>query len=122
LFALALRAAVASDGLEVVGVAETGREAVDLAVEFAPDVLLLDLEMPELDGFDVLERLQECGSLPSTIVLTGSDRKDGRKRAAELGAVGFLTKVQSMDEVIDAVRTAAVFVRAFHTPTLRDDA
>jgi len=113
LFAQALSAAITSEWLEVVGIAGSGRETVDMALALDPDVVLLDLEMPDLDGFEAMQLLREHGSEVTMIVLTGSDGPDRRRRARELGAKAFLTKTQSIDELIDSVRAAAALARAF---------
>ncbi len=95
------------------GIAGTGRETVDMALELAPDVVLIDLEMPDLDGFEAMQLLREHGSDATTIVLTGTDVPDRRRRAGELGAHAFLTKTQSIDDLIDSVRATAALARAF---------
>ncbi len=84
-----------------------------MALALDPDVVLLDLEMPDLDGFEAMQLLREHGSEVTMIVLTGSDGPDRRRRARELGAKAFLTKTQSIDELIDSVRAAAALARAF---------
>jgi len=97
-----------------VGIASTGREAVDMAFALLPDVVLIDLEMPNLDGFAAMQLLREHGSKATRIVLTGTDLPDRRRRAGELGAQAFLTKTQSMDELVDSIRAVAALARAFH--------
>jgi DNA-binding NarL/FixJ family response regulator len=93
--------------LEVVGQAETGSEAVTLVASHEPDVLLLDLEMPELDGVGVLRRLREAGSRTRVIVFTVFDTDDRIIAAVEAGAAGYLLKGAPRAEVFAAVRTVA---------------
>jgi DNA-binding NarL/FixJ family response regulator len=93
--------------LEVVGQAETGSEAVTLVASREPDVLLLDLEMPELDGVGVLRRLREAGSRTRVIVFTVFDTDDRIIAAVEAGAAGYLLKGAPRAEVFAAVRTVA---------------
>jgi DNA-binding NarL/FixJ family response regulator len=93
--------------LEVVGQAETGPEAVAVAASREPDVLLLDLEMPELDGVGVLRRLREAGSRTRAIIFTVFDTDERIIAAVEAGAAGYLLKGAPRAEVFAAVRTVA---------------
>jgi DNA-binding NarL/FixJ family response regulator len=93
--------------LEVVGQAETGPATVALVASHQPDVLLLDLEMPKLDGVGVLHRLRESGSRTRAIVFTVFDTDDRIIAAVEAGAAGYLLKGAPRAEVFAAVRTVA---------------
>ena len=93
--------------LEVVGQAGTGREALALVAEREPDVLLLDLEMPDLDGVGVLRQLRERGSRTRAIVFTVFDTDDRIIAAVEAGAAGYLLKGAPRSDVFAAVRTVA---------------
>jgi DNA-binding NarL/FixJ family response regulator len=79
-------------GHEIVGEAGDGQQAIDEAPACAPDVLLLDLNMPNLNGFEALPTLRE--SLPETkiFILTTGQARDERRRALEGGADGFIVK------------------------------
>ncbi|MBV9455405.1 MAG: response regulator transcription factor [Rubrobacter sp.] len=90
---------------EIVGEAADGSEAVLLAERLVPDVLLLDLEMPGLDGVAVLNRLREVGSEAQTIVFTAYDTDERILAALRTGARGYLLKGASRTEIINAVRT-----------------
>lgn len=81
----------ASDGLQIVGLAANGREAIALIKERRPDVLVLDLEMPELDGFSVLRWAMKNVALP-VVVCSGLSERESVFRALEAGAVDFITK------------------------------
>jgi DNA-binding NarL/FixJ family response regulator len=104
LFAQALRAALFEYDIDVIGIAEDGAEAVRLVRELAPDVVILDLEMPRATGFEVMETLRAEGASTRFAVLTGGGSAEDRRRAAELGATAFLSKSQSLDEIVESVR------------------
>ncbi|WP_406319288.1 response regulator transcription factor [Streptosporangium sp. NBC_01639] len=92
------------DDVDVVGEAADGAEAVDLVASLAPDVLLLDLKMPVLDGLGTLVRLGERGLRPRVLVLTSvSDREDVAP-AMRAGASGFLYKDIDPAALVQAVR------------------
>jgi DNA-binding NarL/FixJ family response regulator len=97
LFAESLRAALSEDErIDVIGIAYNGREAVDLALELRPDVILMDLKMPVLDGFEATRLLREAQSETQVLILTGTDEAFGADDAALAGASGFLRKEQSI--------------------------
>jgi DNA-binding NarL/FixJ family response regulator len=90
---------------EVIGEAADGWEVVRLAQELRPDVILLDLEMPTLDGVAALERLRDAGSGARTIVFTAYDADERILRSLRAGARGYLLKGASRAEIFDAIRT-----------------
>jgi DNA-binding NarL/FixJ family response regulator len=104
LFAQALRAALFEHDIDVVGIAEDGAETIRLVRELAPDVVVLDLAMPRATGFEVMEAMRVEGSRTRVAVLTGRESPGDRRRAAELGATAFLSKSQSLDEIVESVR------------------
>jgi DNA-binding NarL/FixJ family response regulator len=89
---------------DVVGEAADGSEVVRLAKKLQPDVILLDLEMPEVDGVAALERLREAGSEARTIVFTAYDTDERILRSLRAGARGYLLKGASRAEIFDAIR------------------
>jgi DNA-binding NarL/FixJ family response regulator len=93
--------------IECVGLAADGREAVTLAIETSPDVVLMDLEMPVLDGIEATREIAE--RLPGTAVLVLTSFSDRRRivRALDAGAVGYLLKDAAADEVVAGIRAAA---------------
>ena len=102
----AIAAALASDpGIRVVGEAGDGIEGLRLARELRPDVVLLDMRLPGLDGMEVLRRI--VAELPGTrvVVMTASESGDRLLEAAAAGAAGYLTKRSTRREIIDAVIT-----------------
>ena len=92
---------------EVVGEASDGAEAVRLAASLAPDVILLDLEMPGTDGVAALKELKAAGSEASALVFTAYDTDERILGALRAGAQGYLLKGASRDEIFSAVRTVA---------------
>lgn len=93
LFAKTLEAILSgTPRIEVVGVAEDGLEAVGLAATLFPDVVLMDLEMPHLDGLAATRRLRALGLGIPVIVLTASGDPKFAQQAQEVGAKGYLTK------------------------------
>ncbi|MBE7471063.1 MAG: DNA-binding response regulator [Anaerolineae bacterium] len=89
---------------EIVGEAGTGAEAVERARELRPDVMLLDLEMPELDGVEVLRRLSQSNPEIRVIVFTAFDTDERILGAVQAGAQGYLLKGAPRKELFDAVR------------------
>jgi DNA-binding NarL/FixJ family response regulator len=90
---------------DVVGEAADGSEVVRLARRLEPDVILLDLEMPEVDGVAALERLREERSEARAIVFTAYDTDERILRSLRAGARGYLLKGASRGEIFDAIRT-----------------
>lgn len=95
------------DDIEVVGAAATGLEAVELAASLLPDVILMDLRMPELDGIEATRRITRAAPEPSIVVLTMFEDDDSVFAAMRAGARGYLLKGADRDEILRAVRAAA---------------
>jgi len=96
-----------ADGIEVVGEAADGREAVGLAKELQPDVVLMDVRMPELDGIEATRRLWQAGVDARVLVLTTFDLDEYVYGAVRAGASGFLLKDAPREQLVTAVRTVA---------------
>ncbi len=94
------------DDIEVVGEASDGRQAVYLAERLRPDVILMDVEMPGMDGLEATRRIT-TGDGPSVLILTTFDRDDYLFAALEAGASGFLLKNSSPESLVEAVRVIA---------------
>jgi DNA-binding NarL/FixJ family response regulator len=91
--------------IQIVGEARDGREAVELAQQLRPDVILMDLEMPRLDGLGATEQLTAMGHPARILVLSmRTDEKDVRA-AAQRGAQGYLVKTCSRDELVSGIRS-----------------
>lgn len=101
---LLVRALTKGGLIDVVGEAGNGREALDLVRSLRPDVLLLDLSMPVLDGMAVLKEL--AGTLP-VVVLSGYGDDDLGSECRTLGAKGFVEKGAPLSDITDALLEAA---------------
>ena len=85
--------------VEVVGIAVNGQEAVDLAAELQPDVILMDLKMPVMDGLEATRRIRASGLPAQILLLTGTESPLGADDADAAGANAFLRKESSIDEL-----------------------
>ncbi len=104
----------AAKDIEVIGEATTGREAVAMAERFNPDVVVMDLGMPDLDGTAATKEIVEKGLSARVLVLTMQSEEDYLVPLMEAGAAGYLVKSAADRELIDAVRAVAhgdVYVR-----------
>jgi DNA-binding NarL/FixJ family response regulator len=107
LFAEALAGILSADErIEVVGRAADGSEAVDLARRLAPDVVVMDLSMPVLDGFGATEQIAGSPGDVRVLVLTGSEDPADVAKARRAGATGYVTKDQIADGLVDAILAA----------------
>ncbi len=95
-----------ADGIECVGEAHSGVAALQLLDHLHADVLLCDLDMPEMDGFQLLERARAKHPVLKAIVLSMHDEPALVRRAMEAGANGYLVKSAGGDEVVLAIREA----------------
>ena len=95
------------EDLEVVGEAEDGREAVELARRLSPDVILMDVRMPNVDGVEATRRLAALGSPARVLILTTFDLDEYVYEAIRAGASGFLLKDVQPAQLVDAVRVVA---------------
>jgi DNA-binding NarL/FixJ family response regulator len=108
LFAESLMTVLTEDErVDVVGIAGNGREAVELAGELQPDVILMDLNMPVLDGFEATQQLRDGGSDAQILILTGADEAIGSEDAAAAGASGYLRKEQGVGQLKQVLLEAA---------------
>ncbi|MBT2754794.1 sporulation transcription factor Spo0A [Mesobacillus foraminis] len=94
------------DDMEVIGVAHNGQDCLDMLKDADPDVLLLDIIMPHLDGLAVLEKLRDMGKsvIPNVIMLTAFGQEDVTKNAVDLGASYFILKPFDMDNLGSHIR------------------
>jgi DNA-binding NarL/FixJ family response regulator len=95
------------DDIEVVGEAADGRQALDLVRSLDPDLVLMDIRMPALDGIDATRRLVAAGGRARVLVLTTYGLDENVYDALKAGAAGFLVKTESPDRLVHAVRVVA---------------
>ena len=95
------------DDIEVVGEAENGADATHLYPQLRPDVILMDMVMPELDGPATISRMREKEWLVNIIALTSFNDQDLVQKAVQAGAIGFLHKDVHADKLAEAIRNAA---------------
>ena len=104
LFAQALEAILAEDDrIAIAGHARDGREAVDLARRLDPDVVLMDIAMPGMDGFQATRVITDEQPGTCVLMLTGSNSRADVDRARKAGAAGYVTKDRIAAELIDAI-------------------
>jgi NarL family two-component system response regulator LiaR len=96
----------AFDDLELVGEAANGTEAVRLCAKARPNVILMDLVMPEMDGVAATRAIRQAYPAVQVIALTSFGDQDLVQRALQAGAVSYLLKNASIDEMANAIRTA----------------
>lgn len=96
-----------SNGITVVGEASNGAEAIDLIHEHQPDVLILDMEMPVMDGVEVARRLQANHSPVRILVLSAYDDRQYIQEMLNRGASGYLIKDEAPEVIVDAVQGIA---------------
>ncbi len=94
-------------GIDVVGQARNGEQAVDLASRLLPDVVLMDLRMPTMSGVEATRRIRALPQAPQVVILTTYETDEDISRAVGAGAIGYLLKDSSREQIIDAVRSAA---------------
>jgi DNA-binding NarL/FixJ family response regulator len=102
-----LRRSLTDEGFDVVGEADNGEQAVRLVGELTPDVVLMDVSMPEMDGVEATRLIREAGSTSRVLMLTMHADKDVLADAIRAGASGYLVKDCSTEEVAEAIRMAA---------------
>lgn len=101
-----LRRTLGDAGIEVVGEAEDGERALELTIELRPDVVLMDITMPAMDGVTVTRRLRTRAPGTRVVMLTMHDDEGLLQQALAAGAVGYLLKDAAGAEVVEAVRRA----------------
>jgi DNA-binding NarL/FixJ family response regulator len=96
-----------ADGIEVIGVAETGAAGLHLVADHDPDVLVLDVHLPDISGIEIARRVRAAMPQIEIVVITGFDDSSYAQALLQLGVRGYLTKSASADEIVQAVREAA---------------
>jgi DNA-binding NarL/FixJ family response regulator len=107
-FRYGMRALLSSDPeTELVGEATNGQEAVDLALELRPDVILMDFDMPEMNGVEATQEILQASPHTSILMVTMSEEDESVVAAVRAGARGYVLKDAEGDETLRAVRAAA---------------
>jgi two-component system, NarL family, nitrate/nitrite response regulator NarL len=91
--------------LEVIGRAANGAVAVELAADLQPDVVLMDLSMPSVDGFEATAMVREQAPESAIVVLTGSDDPADQQRALAAGAAGYVTKDRILGDLVATIHS-----------------
>jgi len=109
LFAEALEAILAAESrIEVVGRARNGAEALEMVLDLDPDIVLMDISMPVMDGVEATRRIRDARPEACVLMLTGSNAAADVDRSRDAGAAGYVTKDRIASELVDAiVETAA---------------
>lgn len=105
--------------IEVVGEASDGLQALRFAKELQPDVLLLDIEMPEMDGIEVARRLQEQNIKVRILILSAYDDREYIRALLDIGVSGYLVKGEAPGKIVEAVRGVAQGQKAWVSPQVR---
>ena len=103
----ALAGLLTHNGFDVVGQAAGGAEAITMAAELAPDIVLLDLSMPEMDGLAALPRVREAAPAAEVVVLTASEDEANLLGAINGGAAGYLLKSEPPERIVAFLRGVA---------------
>ena len=108
LFVNALEGLLEGDSsIRVVARAANGEAAAQLAAELGPDIVLMDLSMPNIDGFEATARILKKSPETAVVVLTGSDDPADQERARSAGAVGYVTKDRILVELVETIHSVA---------------
>jgi DNA-binding NarL/FixJ family response regulator len=97
------RALLESEGFDVVGEAEDGAAAIEAAKELHPDVVLLDVQLPDIDGFEVAAALTKNGNSPAIVMTSSRDACDFGSLVERSGARGFIPKAELSAEAVSAL-------------------
>jgi len=110
LFLDALQLALsAEDWIEVVGCAANGEEAVELVGSLQPDIVLMDIAMPVLDGIEATRRIRERFPSSAVVILTGTAGPEGDVLAHDVGASGFVQKTGELPDLVGFILALATF-------------
>ena len=102
-----LRRSLETEGIPVVAEASNGEEAIKIALDTKPNVVLMDVSMPQIDGIEATRRLVQADARQRVVILTMHIDREVIERAMKAGAVGYMTKDSSVKEVVMAIKLAA---------------
>jgi response regulator of citrate/malate metabolism len=110
------------EGFRTIGVANTGQEAIRMAVALVPDLILLDLYLPDIFGLDVLNRMRVAGVEGDAIVISAANESETVERAVKLGVVNYLLKPFTADQLVQRLQQYKASRSARRPRTLDDQA
>ena len=113
---MVLRDSLPAFGFDVVGSARNGIEAGEQAARLRPEVVLMDMRMPEVDGMEATVLVKAQYPRTQVVILTAFSEKDSKWAAEFMGAASLLEKGASLEELVDTLRAAAQIYRASPTP------
>jgi DNA-binding NarL/FixJ family response regulator len=102
-FRASARMLLEAEGYDVVGEAEDGLSAMRVVRELRPDLVLLDIHLPDLDGFEVARRMTANGSAPAIVLVSSRAREDVAPLVTDSGARGFITKSELSGSALEAL-------------------
>jgi DNA-binding NarL/FixJ family response regulator len=102
-FRLSARMLLEAEGYEVVGEAEDGESAIAAVRRLRPELILLDVQLPDIDGFEVARRLTANGCRPDIVLVSSRDMHDIGPLATRTGALGFISKAELSGEALEAL-------------------
>jgi DNA-binding NarL/FixJ family response regulator len=102
-----MRALLLEEGIDVVGEAGSARDALRLAADLAPDVVVLDIRLPDRDGVSIVDELRDVAPTSRVLLCSGSPDGTTLFEAARSGSDGFVAKEAPNDEIVDAIRSVA---------------
>lgn len=105
LFRVGLKGLLERSGIQVIGCAGNGREGIELVQELDPDIVLLDMRIPDMNGVEVLKTIRDNGATMPVVMLTTSDRKEDLVESLKCGAQGYLLKEMEPDELVTALHS-----------------
>jgi DNA-binding NarL/FixJ family response regulator len=118
LFAESLMTVLSEDErIDVIGIAANGEQVVELATQLQPDVILMDIKMPVIDGLEATRRIREKGLPTRILLLTGTDEPIGSEDATLAGANGFIRKERSVEELKEILLEVASLAAVLGTQT-----
>lgn len=108
MFAEALEMLLAGEkDVEIAGAVATGEEAIEVVARVNPDVVLMDIDLPRMDGIEATRQIRELSPLTQVVIITAFQEPAVMARAIEAGACGFVPKTQTADQLVSVIRGAA---------------